>query len=62
MTNTRKAPMWKVGDQLFHYSDYQRAKRQGKVQAVTVTLPSDYFIGTVQQESVALDIEEGHNL
>lgn len=56
MGKTKVAPMWRVGDQLFHYSDYQRAESKGEVQAVMVTLPSDYFIGTVQHESVALKI------
>lgn len=58
MGKTRVEPMRRVDYQLFHYSDYQIAKSQGEVQVVMVTLPSDYFIGTVQHELVALKIVE----
>lgn len=51
----RVAPMWFVPKQaiyeeaLFHYSDKERAERQGNgVKLVWVVMPATYFIGTWQ--------------
>lgn len=54
----RTAPMWLVNDQLYHYSDKERAERLGEVKEVEVTLPRDYFISTVQHVSDALEVRE----
>jgi len=42
------APMWKVEEVLFHYSDEYRANLRGKATLVWVVMDSEYFIGTEQ--------------
>lgn len=53
LVKKRVAPMWLIHDTLFHYSDYERAKRleDGKdtVKQVWVGVDVDYFIGTWQK-------------
>ncbi|GAB6463188.1 hypothetical protein bcgnr5390_64120 [Bacillus luti] len=48
----RVAPMWSVGDFLFHYSDKERANKfadeENSVKEVFVGVDAGYFIGTVQ--------------
>ncbi|MEE5180982.1 hypothetical protein JDW21_18825 [Bacillus subtilis] len=42
------APMWQVGEVLFHYSDEFRANSRGETSLVWVVMDRDYFIGTEQ--------------